>query len=1596
MKRKLLTLLFLFSAVMTILAADDTVKTEPATNVTQTRATLSAIFAEGSTQNGFQFKYGELPELNELAQFVLAQGSEPVAFTQNDKPWSIRSGRGYLESYSDRYSTSLNSTLQTVVTLSEPTTLTFEWSVNSEENIGILRFLLDSQNTDYYITGQVAFETVNITIPAGTHTLAWSYQRNQAENSGLGIGFLKNICIQNTTIGVWTDSITNSPTLRLERLYPQKSYLYRAFSQIGDKRLYGSIQQFYTDSISLGIPLLTDTMQASVGLTASAKIGDADVNTGFIVKQYDIRKPEDDFAWNLLDKTSDAISITTDGVWEASSGNTQGCGVYAFTNAQSDNNKSFSTTFTLTETTTIEFYYYCKNGYIKFYHDGTTHNLSSSNGTWYKGTYSPGSHTLKWSIYKNSSSYSTYYNAVVSYLKVTNTTSKYQITKTDSIAATFTDGMISARAIGLVPNTKYDVTAYMKPAYTALLEGTWPQNDTEAVPFTTKNVEAKTLDVINRRQASATLRGLVHGGDANIIARGLQYRIVSGTRWNNVKTTMTGDTLQGNVSFLNPATEYCYRSYIQAEGCDTVFSDMNYFFTDTVRAVKPVVVSKTQHTATLRIKSGAGDAYVYASGVMFRKQGDSEWQETQIDPDAESFILEKKNLEVATDYEVRSYVQPAGSDTIFSDVLAFKTKNIELVVDSVTAYQTKAMVYGRILAGDDAASNCKVEVYQGYASQFTSDYKVSEAIVTTTDSHFSVLIDGLTPDNSYIVIAKATNSSGGIVQSQVFTNRKYYYLTEAYTPSLYISDENWSTKRDYVSNGSYSQSMNTYYTTRDNSELSVKFELNDSATVSFNYQVKGSAYNYNTYDYDYNSIHMAVDSIPTETFISKGSGAGIYTMQMAPGKHTITWITDSISPTNQAYIARLTFNPLTAVNQDYKVGSQFSTPDYFNGVYQKEQWQISQTKATVSYRLSRRLDEQVDFRINLFGGYEYMLPNPNNDRSFPGTVKDSVVTFQLDGLCAGISYYLRPYAVVNGKEYYDNSEERIVTLGFLTGNEKIWYCYAKDVTQTSATMTSTIMPNHEPFENPYYLVWPVEGGDTIRLAATEEVERIDPDTVTAGFEREPNRYLVAKVNNLLPGKRYAFTYELTANGITYHDQSYYSIYYNDHYFNTNSAIREIREIETTQTTATFSVTLDESEVSARNLKMWIGDREFTYGNGVYTIDNLMPGNSYTIRLTYDVNGHAYDEQRNTFYTKWIEYAFSLDSICQTACRFHLEADLGTATPDRRLVYIEGLDTLSVGKDWIVSGLKPDTAYWMTPILTFKEGKEIKGNMVIVNTKPLSLTTLKPTNISNRSATLNGIIDCDDLSSAEFGFQWKEKTGWTTEPRFTKGRKLVGSDSISVALVNGMLKPDTEYEYRTAVRYKDSIYYAEQWYDLRTELEYVFYPATCYTLFRTDSENNCLVLCGYYIAGSESIISQGYEYWLNSGSNASRRTSDKNVLLTDSTMVGRLELGSLADGIYSLRAFITSESGTIYGQTLSFKVGNNLSGIDDTDTPDVMIYADHRNIVVKNAQGQHLVIVDLNGRQFYNGKPQQEEVIPVTKGIYVVRLSNGTARKLQVR
>lgn len=1596
------------------LLADNVVTTQPATNVTQTRATLSAQFADGSTNNGFQFKYGTLPELNEISEFVLSPQSEPVLFTQNDKPWNIRSVRGYIESSSDK-SKQLNSTIQTTVTLSAPTTLTFEWSVNSEENVGFLRFLLDGQETGNNITGNVAFTSVSYTVPAGTHTLAWSYQRSDAEYTGLGLGFLRNINIQNTTIGEWVDTLTTEPTLCLERLYPNKSYLFRAFSDTSDGRLYGKIHQLKTEDVSLGSPVLTDTMQASVGLSAPVVIGDADVETGFIVERKGVRQPDSDFAWHLLDKNSDAITITAEDGWNCGSGSNQGSGVNVYYVGTTYNNKSVTTSFYLTESSTISFNYYCKGGYIYFFVDGVRNAslYTSSNSSLiqsYSKTLSSGYHTLKWSVYKTSNSSSSY-NAVLCYLKVTNTNNRYEVLETDSVIAVPANGFMEVRAKDLIPNSEYKVRSYMIPRYSGLLGGDWPQTDTESIDFTTRNVEAQALDVIDIRQASATLRGLAIGGDAKVAARGLQYRATSGTRWSNTTVTIKGDTLLANISNLKPSTEYSYRSFIQAEGADTIFSNTMIFYTEAIRALRPTVINKTQHTATISCESGAGDAsaYIYTSGIQFRKQGDTEWDDTETNPDLPIVTLKKENLDVASFYEVRSYMQPAGSDIIYSDILTFQTKDIEAVADSVKAYQHNAVLYGRVMAGDDTVTERKVEVYQS-SWYGTIGALVSTADITTSDEKFAVVIDRLQPSMYYTYIIKAKNSLGKEIKSKAYSSDGANYLLNTFSQGVKIAAEGWSMTRSSVFNGSYSSYVNNYSSSLNNSTLTAKLQVLDSVDANFSYCIKGYSYSGSTnIKYLYNSIHFAIDDEPIATFTGTSSNSGgIYTFKLAPGEHTLTWTVDSLAATCTVSVWNMAFAKSSAVNYNYTVGNLFTTSAYTNGVYDRTNSKISQTKAIISYKLNPTNNEQPIYKLRVYNDDSYasnLDPSeyPGNYHYYTGTVKDSVVTYQLDNLLAGVAYYMTPLAEIeNDTIYSDNINDFFRTASFVAGDEKSWYGYAYNVRQTSAIVQVLLPQDVEAFTDPYFFIIDSEKADTLRLAAKTVVEEIDPDTVAAGFEREPYKYLQASVSGLMPGKRYGMAYELKANGITYHNRDYYYAWGQPYQgFTTLGVIASMREEKITQTTASFSITLDESEVKVDNLKLWIGDRELTYEKGIYSINELIPGDFYTVRVTYEVNGRAYNEERYSFYTKWVDFSYRIDSVYHTACQFHVEADLGTATLERRLVFINNMDTVKVDENWIVRNLKPDTTYLMQPIIALKGGKMVYGNYVSVTTKSIALATLKPSNISNRSATLNGVIECDDLSSAEFGFQWKEKTGWTTEPRFTKGHKMQGSDSISVALVNGMLKPDTEYEYRTAVRYQGQIFVAEEWKDLRTELEYVYYPATAYTLYRTDSENNRLVLCGYYIAGSESVESQGYEYWATSSASRTTRAANSAVqtILTDSTMTASIDLETLTDGNYNVRAFVKTASGTIYGQTLAFKVGKVPTDIQEDELTEPIspsVQARRGCITIINAEGHHALLTDLSGRMVWSGRCGASQEIHVAKGVYVVRLDNGSTFKLQVK
>ncbi|MEO0017200.1 MAG: hypothetical protein RLZZ522_483, partial [Verrucomicrobiota bacterium] len=81
-------------------------------------------------------------------------------------------------------------------TLTGPGTLTFWWKVSSESGWDYLRFLVDNveqTGTLAKISGEVQWVQKTASIPAGSHTVKWLYDKDSIVSSGLDAGFLDQV-----------------------------------------------------------------------------------------------------------------------------------------------------------------------------------------------------------------------------------------------------------------------------------------------------------------------------------------------------------------------------------------------------------------------------------------------------------------------------------------------------------------------------------------------------------------------------------------------------------------------------------------------------------------------------------------------------------------------------------------------------------------------------------------------------------------------------------------------------------------------------------------------------------------------------------------------------------------------------------------------------------------------------------------------------------------------------------------------------------------------------------------------------------------------------------------------------------------------------------------------------------------------------------------------------------------------------------------------------------------------------------------------------------------------------------------------------------
>jgi PKD repeat protein len=85
-----------------------------------------------------------------------------------------------------------SSTIETSVTVGSTQAVKFYWRVSSEANYDYLRFYIDGVEKTR-IAGTVSWTQVAYNIPAGTHTLKWSYTKDYSVSSGSDCGWVDKL-----------------------------------------------------------------------------------------------------------------------------------------------------------------------------------------------------------------------------------------------------------------------------------------------------------------------------------------------------------------------------------------------------------------------------------------------------------------------------------------------------------------------------------------------------------------------------------------------------------------------------------------------------------------------------------------------------------------------------------------------------------------------------------------------------------------------------------------------------------------------------------------------------------------------------------------------------------------------------------------------------------------------------------------------------------------------------------------------------------------------------------------------------------------------------------------------------------------------------------------------------------------------------------------------------------------------------------------------------------------------------------------------------------------------------------------------------------
>ena len=372
---------------------------------------------------------------------------------------------------------------------------------------------------------------------------------------------------------------------------------------------------------------------------------------------------------------------------------------------------------------------------------------------------------------------------------------------------------------------------------------------------------------------------------------------------------------------------------------------------------------------------------------------------------------------------------------------------------------------------------------------------------------------------------------------------------------------------------------------------------------------------------------------------------------------------------------------------------------------------------------------------------------------------------------------------------------------------------------------------------------------------------------------------------------------------------------------------------------------------------------YTYTGSPITIKNLKPNKEYTIySYAYygeeKVSGKSYKITTQSL-TPQIEL-LDLTPTSFTAKGKYANID---ATVNET-----GFTDYDASELLTLTGLDPSTKYTIEYYVKTKEGSNEKVTRTFT-TPALEMTTLNPKVVSNSCAIVAATTNMSD-EETNAGFQWRKYEAPETLPS-SEGYAAIYDGQLEGYIKN--LQATSFYNVRAFYKSTAGKYYYSDWVTFDPS-DFSYFEPTVHTYPTEELTANSAKVKGYVLQGTDAITEQGFVYW-PTGTNKANATRSVTVPENASIVIAKGQVmnvtleGLTPSTTYNFCAFVTTASGTIYGEEHSFTTKADETGIEllesEQPTPTIIGY------------------YDLNGRKL--SEPQH--------GITIVRYSDGTARKI---